>query len=74
MISIYRSIMFLIVLQECETWSLTLRKERKLGMIWKRVLRKRFGSCEGEGKVSGENCIVRVFNILTHHEILLASN
>jgi hypothetical protein len=43
-------------------------------MIWKWVLRKRFGSGEGEGEVSGENCIVKVFNIFTHQEILLASN
>jgi len=32
-----------IVLYECETWSLTLREERRLRVFEKRVLRRIFG-------------------------------
>jgi len=42
-IKIYRTIIFLVVLYECETWSLTLREERRLGMFENRVLRRIFG-------------------------------
>jgi hypothetical protein len=38
-IKIYRSIIFLVVLYGCETWSLTLREERKLRVFENRVLR-----------------------------------
>jgi len=41
-----------IVLYGCETWSLTLRQERKLGVFENMVLRRIFGSRNDE--VTGE--------------------
>jgi len=41
-IKIYRTIIFPVVLYDCETWSLTLRKERRLRVYEKRVLRRIF--------------------------------
>jgi len=41
-IKIYRNII-LPVLYKCETWSLTLREERRLNVFEKRVLRRIFG-------------------------------
>jgi hypothetical protein len=43
-ITIYKTVIFLVVLYECETWSLTLREERGLRVFENRVLRKIFGS------------------------------
>jgi len=40
---IYRTIILAIVLYGCETWSLTLREERKLRMFDNMVLRRIFG-------------------------------
>ena len=42
-IKIYRTIIFPVVLYGCETWSLTLREERKLRVFENMVLRKIFG-------------------------------
>ena len=42
----------LVVLYGCETWSLTLREERRLGMFENRVLRRIFGPKRDE--VTGE--------------------
>jgi hypothetical protein len=50
-IKIYRSVI-LHVLYGCETWSLTLREERRLRVFEKRVLRKIFGRKRDE--VTGE--------------------
>ena len=41
-IKIYRTIIFPVVLYGCETWSLTLREERKLRVFENMVLRKKF--------------------------------
>jgi hypothetical protein len=41
---IYKTIIVLVVLYGCETWSLTLREEQRLGVFEKRVLRRIFGS------------------------------
>ena len=38
-IKIYRTIILPVVLYGCETWSLTLREERRLRVFEKRVLR-----------------------------------
>ena len=51
-IKIYRTIILPVVLYGCETWSLTLREERKLRMFENRVLRRIFGPRRDEG--SGE--------------------
>jgi hypothetical protein len=42
-IKIYRTIILPVVLYECETWSLTLREERRLRVSENRVLRRVFG-------------------------------
>ena len=43
-IAIYRTITLPVVLYECDTWSLTLRKERRLRVFENRMLRRIFGS------------------------------
>jgi hypothetical protein len=42
-IKIYRAIILPAVLYGCETWSLTLREERKLRVFENRVLKRLFG-------------------------------
>ena len=42
-IKIYRTIILAVVLYGCETWSLTLREERKLRVFENLVLRRIFG-------------------------------
>jgi len=49
---IYRIIIFPVVLYGCETWSLTLREERKLRVFQNRVLWRIFGPRRDE--VTGE--------------------
>jgi len=51
-IKIYRTIILPTVLYGCETWSLTLREERKLRVFENRVLRRIFGPRRDE--VTGE--------------------
>jgi len=48
-IKIYRTIILSFVLYGCETWSLTLREERRLRVFENRALRKIFGSKRDEG-------------------------
>ena len=40
---IYRNIILPVVLYGCETWSLTMREERRLRVFENRVLRRVFG-------------------------------
>jgi hypothetical protein len=42
-IKIYRTIILLVDLNGCKTWSLTLREDRKLWVFENRVLRRIFG-------------------------------
>ena len=49
---IYRIIILPVVLYGCETWSLTLREERRLRVFENRVLRRVFGPKRDE--VTGE--------------------
>ena len=51
-IKVYRTIIFSVVLYGCETWSLTLREERRLRVFENRVLRRVFGAKGDE--VTGE--------------------
>ena len=51
-IKINRSIILPVVLYGCETWSLTLREERRLWVFENRVLRRVFGPKRDE--VTGE--------------------
>jgi hypothetical protein len=46
------------ILYGCETWSLTLREERRLTEFENRVLRRIFGPKRGEVTGSGENYII----------------
>ena len=46
----YRTIILPVVLYGCETWSLTLREERRLRVFEKRVLRRVFGPKRDEEK------------------------
>ena len=52
-IKIYRTIVLPVVLYGCETWSLTLREERKLRVFENMVLRRIFGPRREE--VTGES-------------------
>ena len=49
---LYRTIILPVVLYGCETWSLILRKERRLRVFENRVLRRVFGPKRDE--VTGE--------------------
>ena len=49
---LYRTIILPVVLYGCETWSLTLREERRLMLFENRVLRRIFGPKRDE--VTGE--------------------
>ena len=51
-IKIYKTIILPVVLYGCETWSMTLREERKLRVFENMVLRRIFGSRRDE--VTGE--------------------
>jgi len=51
-IKIYRIIILPVVLYGCESWSLTLREERRLRVFENRVLRRLFGLKKDE--VTGE--------------------
>jgi len=51
-IKIYKTIISLVVLYGCETWSLTLREKRRLRVLDNRVLRRIFGPRRDE--VTGE--------------------
>jgi hypothetical protein len=51
-IRIYRTIILPVVLYRCETWSLTLKEERRLRVFENRVLRRIFGPKRDE--VTGE--------------------
>ena len=51
-IKIYRTLILPVELYGCETWSLTLREERRLRMLENRVLRRIFGCRRDE--VTGE--------------------
>jgi hypothetical protein len=42
-IRVYRTVVLPVVLYECETWSLTLREEKRLRVFENRVLRRIFG-------------------------------
>ena len=40
---LYRTLILLAVFSECETWSLRLREEHRLGVFLNRLLRRIFG-------------------------------
>jgi len=69
-IKIYRTIILLVVLYGCETWSLTLREGRGLRVFENRVLRIISGSKRDEVTGNGENYIMRNLMFCTPHPIL----
>ena len=71
-IKIYRttSIILPVVLYGCETWSLTLREERRLRVFENRVLRRVFGPKRDEVTGNGENYIMKSLVIGTPYRIL----
>ena len=48
-LKIYRTIILLVVLYGCETWSLTLREERRQRVFENRVMRRIFGPRRDDG-------------------------
>ena len=67
---IYRTIILPVILYGCETWSLTLREQRRLKVFQNRVLRKILGPKRDEITLNGENYIMRSLMICTPHQIL----
>jgi len=54
-----KDIILPVVLYGCETWSLTLREERKLRVFESMVLRKIFGPRRGKIRGNGGDYITR---------------
>jgi hypothetical protein len=69
-IKILRTIILPVVLYGCETWSLTLREERRLSVFENRVLRRVFGHKRDEVTGNGENYIMRSLVVCTPYPIL----
>jgi hypothetical protein len=67
---IYRTIILPVVLYGCETWSLTLREQRRLRVSENRVLERIFGLKRDELKGSGEDYVIRNLKICTPYKIL----
>jgi len=67
-IKIYRTIILPVVLYGCETWSVTLREERRLSVFENRVLRRIFGPKRDEVTGNRENYIMRSLMICTLHQ------
>jgi len=63
-IKIYKTIISPVVLYGCETWSLTLREERKLRVFENMVLRRIFGPRSDEVTGNGGDCITEELNYL----------
>ena len=58
-IKIYRTLILPVVFYGCETWSLTLREERRPRTFGNMVLRRIFGPMRDEVKGNGGDCITR---------------
>jgi len=58
-IKIYRTIILPVVLYGCETWSLTLREERRLKVFENKVLRRIFGPRWDKVTGTRGDCITR---------------
>jgi len=54
----------------CETWSVTLREERRIRMFENRAPRGIFGPTRDEVMGTGGGCRMRNFMICTPHQIL----
>jgi hypothetical protein len=65
---IYKTTILLVVLNGCETWSLTVREELKMRVFENRVLRRIFGP-KRDGVTGGERCITKSFIICTLRQV-----
>jgi hypothetical protein len=70
-ITIYRTLILPVVLYGFETWSLILRKERRLRVFENSVLRRIFGPKREEVRDAGEECIRGSLMICISYQILL---
>ena len=61
-VNTYETIILPVVLYGCETWSLTLREEHRLGVFKNKVLRKIFGTKRDE--ITGE--WIKLYNAQLH--------
>jgi hypothetical protein len=68
-IRICKTIILLVVLYGCETWSLTLSEEHRLRVFENRMLRKIFGLRRDEVTGGWKNCITRSFEICTLRQV-----
>jgi len=68
-IRIYRTIILPVVLFGCETWSLTLREERKLRVFENTMFRRVFGPKRDEITGNGEDYIMRSLVICTPYPV-----
>jgi len=66
---VYRTIILPVVLYGCETWSLTLREERRLRVLGNRGLRRIFGHKRDVVTGSGENYMMSLI-VCTPHPLL----
>jgi hypothetical protein len=71
-IRIYRTKILPVVFYGCETWSLTLREERRKWVFENRVLRRIFVAKRDKATGRGENCIGLISSLMicTPHPIL----
>jgi hypothetical protein len=68
---IQKTIILPVISYGCETWSLTLREERRLRVSKNRVVRRIFGPKRVEVRETGNNCITSSFIAHKLHGILL---
>jgi len=68
-IKVCRIVILSVVLYACETWSFTLRKERKLRVFENRVLRRIFGPRMDDVNVRGDKYIMWSLIICIPHPI-----
>jgi hypothetical protein len=68
-IRIYKTIILLVVLYGCKTWSLILREGHRLRVFENRVLKRIFGPKNDEVTGGWRNCIMRYFKTCTHLQV-----
>ena len=69
-IKIYITIILPVVLYGCETWSLTLREERRLRVFDNTVLSRIYGPKRDEMAGNGKNYVMRSLKICILYPIL----
>jgi hypothetical protein len=76
-IRIYRTTIFPLVIYVCETWSLTLRDEHRLGVFENRGLRRMFGPkrdemMEGCRKLHNEYSLPSIIRVIKSRRMYVA--